>query len=188
MKISLVSFAAEHFNNNGDQGNLEVLRFHLSKSGIELENLGQSQAETADFVLVGDCSKAALRFYKPGLDALVPALLARLQSGRPTLIVGASYEYLSEQLGLGQPTDVERISDFALCQEAGFTLVGYSNSATDLPMVQIRGSFIATKLFGPIFALNPELLRSVLKELGVELSMTEEMTENVEAIRRQISA
>lgn len=188
MKVSLVSFAAEHFNNNGDQGNLDVLRFHLAASGQKVEILGQSQAEIADFLLVGDCSRAALRFYKPGLDALVPALKARLAAGSPTLLVGSSYEYLSEQIGLGIPNSVTRVSDFMSVQTVGLELVGYCNSETDLPVAQVKDCFIATKLFGPIFATNPVLLERILTRLGGELKLTENMQEDIAQIRGQIIA
>lgn len=188
MKISLVSFAAEHFNNNGDQGNLEVLKFHLAASGLKVEVLGQSQAETADFLLVGDCSRAALRFYKPGLDALVPALKARLDAGSPTLLVGSSYEYLSEPIGLGIPITVPRISDFMSVQSDGLDLVGYCNSDTNLPVAQVKNCFVATKLFGPILATNPTLLERILKRLGAELKLTESMQQDIDLIRGQISA
>lgn len=188
MRVKLVSFAAEHFNNNGDQGNIDVLKFHLEKSGVAVEEFGQSQAESADFLLVGDCSRAALRFYKPGLDALVPALLARLEAGNPTLIVGTSYEYLSSQIGLGDPMKVSRVSDFASVMHQGMQIVGYSNSDTDLPLVQTRGNFIATKFYGPVLALNPELLQRILQALGGGLHLSEQMADDVERVTRQISA
>lgn len=188
MKVSLVSFAAEHFNNNGDQGNITVLEFHLRNSGFSVEHLGQSQADSADFLLVGDCSRAALRFYKPGLDALLPALRKRLEGGKPTLLVGSSYEYLSAELGLGISKTVQRVSDFVSTQAEGFSVLGYCNSDTDLPVVQIHGAFIATKLFGPVLALNPELLELVLSRLGAQLKLSVEMSEDITQIRKQISA
>lgn len=186
MKLKIVSFTAEHFNNNGDQGNLEVIKFALDSIGVDYDEQGPSQISSADFVLVGDASRAAIRFYQPGLEALVPALAERLKNGAPTLLVGSSYEFLAPLLGLGEPQIVERVSDFACVDYAGGQVVGYQNSDTDLPVFQITGCFVATKLFGPVLAKNPELLSIILAGVGVKFEVPAEMSSEINQIRSKI--
>lgn len=186
MTLQLVSFVPEHFNNNGDQGNLDVIRFHLSAQGISFEQAGQSQARKADFLLIGDGSRAAIRFYQPGLVALVPVLVERLNSEKPTLIVGSAYEFLAPLIGLGESTEANRVSDFVSEKVNEQDVVGYVNSASSLPDIVVRGGFIGTKFFGPLLAYNPNLLGLVLEKLGATSAYADGILDSVQHFRQKI--
>lgn len=187
MKLEFVSFQAQHFNNNGDQGNIEILNFFAKMSGISIHNSGPSQLAEADFVLIGDASRAAMRFYEPGLLALVDGLAERLTLGKPTLLVGSSYEFFSAKLGIGEPKPVPRISDFASVDLGDEIVVGYQNSDSDLPVLYSSGCFIATKLFGPVLAYNPGLLGKFLTELGIDVEVPLVVANEVGAIRAKLA-
>ncbi len=186
MTLKLVSFVPEHFNNNGDQGNLDVIKFHLAAQGLPFEQAGQSQAVNADFLIIGDGSRAAMRFYRPGLEALVPVLAERLHAEKPTLIVGSSYEFFSPLIGLGDSEEIMRVSDFVSLKVNGEDVVGYINSSTNLPNIFVRGGFIGTKLYGPLLAYNPKLLAEVLQRLGARPQYAPGMLESIERYRQRI--
>jgi len=158
------SFHKEHFNNNGDQGNIEVLRLFLEKQG---ETLVESENLDADFVLFGDASRAALEHYETELSSLVDGLQQRMTDGKPTLLVGSSYEYFWPLLSGVPFQQAERSSEFrAVSSELG-PIQGYRNSTiVDSDLALDRG-FIGTTLFGPILAINPQLLNLVLEELNL---------------------
>lgn len=165
--IKLSSFRPDFFDNNGDQGNLEVLAAHLAAVGVPHE-LSQDMSES-DFLLIGDSSIAAGNHFKDDLLALVPDLKLRLLSGKPTLIVGRSYEFLAPLLGI-ELSQGERVSKFVRVSSKGHEAIGYHNSTVEEPKFFISGAFIGTTLFGPILAKNPSLLVAVAKGLGVELT------------------
>ncbi|MFM1783955.1 MAG: hypothetical protein RLZZ579_232, partial [Actinomycetota bacterium] len=161
---------------------------HLAARGIDFEQAGQSQAQNADFLLIGDASRAALRFYQPGLEALVSILIERLNNERPTLIVGSSYEFLSSRIGLNASVETTRVSDFVSIRVNNSDVVGYLNSSSNLPGLEIRGGFIATKLYGPLLAFNPDLLADILHRLGAEPAYPEGMLKSVESYRARITS
>lgn len=181
--ISYFSFHPKHFNNNGDQGNLEVISYFLAAQGVGFE-----QAETvdlADFVLIGDGSRAAIRHYTQHLTELIPALQSRYDSGKATLIVGSTYEFFMGKIrGLDAQEQGERVSAFSSTEIDGSMIGGYRNSELTGPDAQIKGAFIATKYFGPLLAKNPEILDLVLTEIGAQkASWPTEMLELVKQIR-----
>ena len=51
----------EHFNNNGDQGNIEALSLELKAAKVE--HAAIDKIEEADFVLFGDAGRAAMSHY-----------------------------------------------------------------------------------------------------------------------------
>lgn len=161
--IKLFSFHPEHFNNNGDQGNMEVLRFELDRVGLKH---GISKTiESADFVLIGDASRAAMRHYGEKLRGLWPALETRMRAGLPTLLVGSCYEHFALEMGL-VATRMRRKSDFVSGE-----YFGYRNTELDLPPVHRSGLFVATSLFGPFLAKNPDYLRDLLMGLDAEIEL-----------------
>jgi CobQ-like glutamine amidotransferase family enzyme len=160
------SFHKEYFDNNGDQGNLSVLKFFLSQQSVSFDQVIELAA--ADFVLVGDASRAVLREYGRGLLELAPVLEARHAAGLPTLLIGSSYEFLASQVEwLKTPRRGPVVSEFrTLVTEESGPVLGYRNSSLlDLDYVR-SGDFIATTLFGPILAKNPALLDQMLLACG----------------------
>lgn len=177
--IKLYTFHPEHFNNNGDQGNIEVLAAELTVALVEFEFV-ESVAE-ADFVLIGDASRAAIRHYTDELEDLRPAMRERFQSGRPTLVVGASYEFFASEFGL-IASQVPRRSEFF-----DGDYFGYRNTDRDLPAVTRNGEFLATSLYGPFLAKNPPTLIEILAALGVQVELSAERLTWIERIR-EVSA
>jgi CobQ-like glutamine amidotransferase family enzyme len=163
--ITYFSFEPRYFNNNGDQGNLEVLLKILRDSGYKTKPA--LSLRKADFVLVGDASIAVMERFSKNLSSMRDEIRRRFEAGRPTLIVGSSYEYFSEELGL-QSKKTKRKSGFVTTSDGFF---GYRNSDTTLPEVFIRKAFVGTKLFGPALAKNPKLLELQLTALGRDLAM-----------------
>lgn len=161
--IKVFSFRPEHFNNNGDQGNLEALQHFL-----RTQTLPASITE-ADFVLIGDASRAAMREFEAELLQLVPALQRRLDEGLPTLIVGSSYEFYSKLLaGAPRLSYGARASEFRTATSDGISVKGYRNSEIVDGDIFISGAFVMTTLFGPVLAKNPQLLQVMARNFGLE--------------------
>jgi len=164
--IKLSSFKPEFFDNNGDQGNIAVLAAQLSELKVDYE-ISRDDLDS-DFFLVGDCSIAVLTHFEAELSGLLPALKIRLMAGKPTLLVGRSYEYFAPLLGI-ELKHGERESRFVSLRVQEQEVFGYHNSTVVEPRLQISGSFIGTTLFGPLFAKNPLLLKMISGSLGAEL-------------------
>jgi CobQ-like glutamine amidotransferase family enzyme len=177
--ITIFSFEPAYFNNNGDQGNLVVLKRVLQDSKIRTIN-AKSPA-TAEFLLVGDASIAVMEHFSRQLEKLTKFIAKRYELGEPTLIVGSSYEFFAERLGL-EVVRAERRSEFITTPENYF---GYRNSDNELPDCLVKGSFIGTNLFGPVLAKNPTLLALVIEALGGEMELSAKVSEWIEAIRQQ---
>lgn len=161
--ISIYSYRPELFNNNGDQGSIEVLIAALTEAGV---SYSLSEAVDADFVLIGDCSIAVLEKYRKEILALAPQLRTRLEKGKPTLIVGRAYELLAPELGISTQTG-ERESKFCLESVGQEEFFGYHNSIVTSPKVFKQGTFIGTTLFGPFLAKNANALVELLSIWGV---------------------
>ena len=175
--IRVFSYRPEYFNNNGDQGNLEALR-HFLKADISY-----SQIEQADFVLVGDASRAAMREFNAELLALVPFLQARLDNGSPTLIVGSSYEFFAPLLsGVPSLSYGERSSEFRTAESAGIKVKGYRNTELVSPDLFISGAFVMTTMYGPVLAKNPQLLKLVAGSLGLQVQISQRELEWIEKL------
>ena len=173
--IKIFSLYPEHFNNNGDQGNVEVLTSELRSAGTDCQMT--DTIEGADFVLLGDASIAAMEHYSSELKALWPALEKRFESGEPTLLVGSCYEFYAEKLGI-ELSRISRVSGFV-----SNDYFGYRNTDLDLPPVTRSGLFIATSLYGPFLAKNPTLLRELLSKFGVETDLNPERVNWISKIR-----
>ena len=173
--IQTFTFMPEHFNNNGDQGNIEVLSAELTAAKVA--HTVTDQIENADFVLIGDASRAAMRHYKQQLEELRPIVRERYSQGLGTLLVGSSYEYFASDLGL-ELRQVARRSEFVIGD-----YFGYRNTEYDLEPVTRRGLFVATSLYGPFLAKNPGYLSELLIGLGVEHELRSERLFWIEKIR-----
>lgn len=165
--IRVFSFQPEYFNNNGDQGNLELLRTLLRRQGSDYKFTAKLQ--DADFALFGDASIAAMEHFDAELRDLQEQLVARHDAGAPTLLVGSSYEFFAPMLGFtGNPRP--RRSEFVISNG----IFGYRNSDKDLPVFHRHEMFWGTQLFGPILAKNPILTAELLDALGYEARFTED--------------
>ena len=164
--IKLSSFKPELFDNNGDQGNIAVLAAQLSALNVEFEVVNDYR--DSDFLLVGDCSIAVLNHFEAELSELLETLKTRLVTGKPTLLVGRSYEFFAPLLGI-ELKQGERESRFVSVRVMDNEVFGYHNSTVVEPRLHISGSFIGTTLFGPLFAKNPQLLKVIVVSLGIEL-------------------
>ncbi len=163
--IKIFSFQPTLFNNNGDQGNLEVLQRVFESAET---SWGEASLEDADFVLVGDCSIAVLEHHKDELLAMTANLRTRLDAGMPTLLVGRSYELLAPHLGIPLQHD-KRVSKFVIERSDGVEAFGYHNSEVVSPRLFVSGNFIGTTLFGPLLAKNPEITERLAQSWGVTL-------------------
>lgn len=178
------SFHPEHFNNNGDQGNLEVLGFFLKAQGIDFEST--EDISSADFVLIGDASRAAVRNYGKELLETASALHQRHASGMATLIVGSSFEFLASKVPwMAEPEYGAPVSEFRTLETVGGeSVLGYRNSKMLGSDFILQGNFITTTFFGPILAKNPDLLDQILIACGgLAAEWSQDMKTWVEKIR-----
>lgn len=175
--IKIFTFEPEYFNNNGDQGNLEVLTAQLEQQNMKYKFV--ADAKEVDFMLIGDCSLASLDHFERQLGKLRKIVADRYSKGLPTLLVGNAYEYFAPQLGL-TVNRVKRESRFVTTSEGHF---GYRNSDNDLPICHVSGAFVATSLFGPVLAKNPQLLSLIMSSLGTAAQLSEQVLGWIETIR-----
>lgn len=178
---TVFSFEPEYFNQNGDQGNLEVLEHATS------QRFTRSLDPSADLLIVGDASRAAMRRFSSELLALQPHVEARLEQGRPTLLVGSSFEFYSENSEL-LPGLLRgpRVSKFVKVNHAGSEVVGYRNSEVVDSELFVRGAFVGTLLFGPILAKNPDLLGMFAAALNLKLSLDDSYLELAKQVRQNL--
>jgi len=184
--ITLASFHPEHFNNNADQGNIEVLTWMLNKASLGHE-VSATISPESNFVMIGDASFAALAHYESKLESLIPMLAKRLQDGSPTLLVGSSYEfYLKRMAGLPGFRVSDRASGFVSVETSmKDAVIGYKNSELFDAEVFISAAFIGTQLYGPILAKNPDLLQLILRGLGETIDPEESDLELIAEVRRR---
>ena len=181
--IKLASFRPEFFNNNGDQGNLEVLEKQLSWRGIPVTIT--EELDGADLVLFGDASRAAMREFASELEGQLALLKGRLENNLPTLLIGSCHEFFAPKLGLTQLRKVTRASEFRELEADGVHAFGYRNSEVDVDL-EIRGFFVSTTLFGPVLAKSPELLERILEGLGVRTPLDSEKSQSLDEMVREI--
>ena len=186
--IKLGTFKPEYFNNNGDQGNIEVLKKQLEWRGLQCSVTSTELAES-DFLLVGDASRAVMREFEPDLSTLTALVQERLDTGKATLLVGSSHEYFcSKLLGLPDLKTLSRVSEFREVTSGSQKAFGYRNTDKDVDLF-VDKAFITTSLFGPVLAKNQNLLDLVLSSIGVNVELPSEhqsrLTELLKAIRSQ---
>lgn len=178
---SVFSFEAQFFNQNGDQGNLAVLEHVTEKKLLKIDD------PTADLVIIGDASRAAMRRFAPELTALIPAIEQRLLEGLPTLLVGSSFEFYSERCEmLPTLTRGPRESKFVKVNHDGSQVVGYRNSDVLGSELFVRGCFVGTLLFGPLLAKNPDLLGLFSESLGLETEAQDSYWQLTEQVRANL--
>jgi CobQ-like glutamine amidotransferase family enzyme len=184
--IKLASFHPQHFNNNADQGNIEVLTWMLNKASLGHE-VSTTISPDSDFVMIGDASFAAIAHYGLELESLIPMLTKRLEDGSPTLLVGSSYEfYLKKMSGLPEFRVSDRVSGFVSVETILTNpVIGYRNSELFDTEVFISGAFVGTQLYGPVLAKNPDLVELVLGGLGALTNLEESDLELIAEIRRR---
>jgi CobQ-like glutamine amidotransferase family enzyme len=164
--IKLATFMPKYFNNNGDQGNIEVLAKQLQWRGVQYSVTSTDFADS-DFLLVGDGSRAVMREFKSELAAITELLAERLRTGKATLIVGSAHEFFCSRLpGLPELKKTRRVSEHREVSSGNLRVVGYRNNEIDVDLY-IMQAFISTSLFGPILAKNDNLLNIVLNSMGV---------------------
>ena len=179
---SYFSFAPEHFDNNGDQGNIDALRHFVERQGSNL--VEAASPIDSDFVIFGDASRAAMAHYESTLIGYVEILSQRLDRGSPTLLVGSCYEFFWPRLTGTAMTEAARSSEFRSIDTELGAVLGYRNSTLATEDIFIRDGFIGTTLFGPVLAINPELLDRVLNAINLKpASWSQEELELVGKVR-----
>ena len=164
--IKLATFLPTYFNNNGDQGNIEVLAKQLEWRGVQY-SVTSNELKDSDFLLVGDGSRAVMREFKSELAAITDVVAERLSSGKATLLVGSAHEFFCSRLpGLPELKYAPRVSENSQVSSGGLRVFGYRNNEIDNDLF-IEQAFISTSLFGPILAKNENLLNIVLTSMGV---------------------
>ena len=164
--IKLATFMPEYFNNNGDQGNIEVLAKQLEWRGVQY-SVTSTEFADADFLLVGDGSRAVMREFESDLLALKNLVAERLRIGKATLLVGSAHEFFCSRLpGLPELQEAPRVSEHREVSSGDLRIFGYRNNEIDNDLF-IEQAFISTSLFGPILAKNENLLNIVLNSIGV---------------------
>ena len=164
--IKLATFLPTYFNNNGDQGNIEVLAKQLEWRGVQY-SVTSNELKDSDFLLVGDGSRAVMREFKSELAAITDVVAERLSSGKATLLVGSAHEFFCSRLpGLPELKYAPRVSENRQVSSGGLRVFGYRNNEIDNDLF-IEQAFISTSLFGPILAKNENLLNIVLTSMGV---------------------
>lgn len=164
--IKLATFMPTYFNNNGDQGNIEVLSKQLQWRGVQY-SVTTTALQDSDFLLVGDGSRAVMREFKSELAAITHVVAERLRTGKATLLVGSAHEFFCSRLpGLPELKGAPRVSEHREVTFGDLRVFGYRNNEIDVDLF-IEQAFISTSLFGPILAKNEILLNIVLSSMGV---------------------
>lgn len=183
--IKLATFMPEYFNNNGDQGNIEVLARQLQWRGIQ-HKVSTTDLGDADFLLVGDASRAVMREFEAELAELTDLVTDRLKAGRATLLVGSSHEYFCSKIpGLPNLKSLSRVSEFREVTSGTLKVFGYRNTEIDLDLFVDR-AFISTSLFGPVLAKNQKLLDTVLAAMGVSGDLPVDLQSRLDSILHSI--
>ena len=164
--IKLATFMPTYFNNNGDQGNIEVLAKQLEWRGVQC-SVTSTELQDSDFLLVGDGSRAVMREFKSDLAAITDLVDERLSKGKATLLVGSAHEFFCSRLpGLPDLKYAPRVSAHREVGSGDLRIFGYRNNEIDLDLY-LEQAFISTSLYGPILAKNENLLNIVLNSTGV---------------------
>lgn len=183
--MKLATFMPEYFNNNGDQGNIEVLAKQLEWRGLEHSVTSRNFVDS-DFLLVGDGSRAVMREFESELAGITGLLQERLSSGKATLLVGSCHEFFCSRIpGLPKLKTLSRISEFREVTVGAQTAFGYRNTDKDVDLF-IEKAFISTTLFGPLLAKNQNLLELVLSAMGVSAHLPNEHQSKLDAVLQAI--
>jgi CobQ-like glutamine amidotransferase family enzyme len=183
--IKLATFMPEYFDNNGDQGNIEVLAKQLEWRGIQ-HSVTSTDFVDSDFLLVGDGSRAVMREFDTELSEIVDLLQERLITGKATLLVGSSHEYFCSKLsGLPKLRTLSRVSESREVTSGSQSAFGYRNSDKDIDLF-VEQAFISTTLYGPLLAKNQNLLDLVLSSMGVTAQLPGELQSKLDSVLQAI--
>lgn len=178
--IRLATLYPDRLNLNGDQGNLLVLEKRIAAYGGSFETVNfevdddLAKLDGVRFLLLGHGSMAAWKSLTQELERIAPALQKLVTRGCLVLAVASGAEMLFKKpvnLVVGQLNSRKRNSNFAIGVYEGLEVLGYENSATDLPTLQRKDSVIVTSLHGPMLAKNPTFTDLLLRELGLEFAL-----------------
>lgn len=169
--ITIGAFFGNEFNQNGDLANLEVIQRACVNAGsyvVAKPNLQDGQQLfDADYLVVGDGSKAHQRHRSSEITGLVEIVREREHEGKPTLLVGSSYEHLWGKLtGSEFEARKSRLSGFYSTLVEGHEFWGYVNTQSSMPLLAQHGSTTGTAFFGPFLARNVYALEKLLASLG----------------------
>lgn len=169
--ITIGAFFGNEFNQNGDLANLEVIQRACLNAGshvVAKPNLQDGQQLfDADFLVVGDASMAHQRHRSGEITGLVEIVREREHAGKPTLLVGSSYEHLWGKLtGSEFQARKSRLSGFYSTFVGGREYWGYVNTQSSMPLLAQHGATTGTAFFGPFLARNVDALKKLLASLG----------------------
>jgi CobQ-like glutamine amidotransferase family enzyme len=185
--IQLATFMPEYFNNNGDQGNIEVLARQLEWRGVQC-SVSSTDLSDSEFLLVGDGSRAVMREFESELSGITELIQQRLETGKATLLVGSAHEYFCSKLtGLPKLKTVARVSEFRKVSAGGQTVFGYRNTDKDVDLF-IKKAFVSTTLFGPVLANNQDLLNLMLSDMGISEELPEQYQSRLDAVAEAIQS
>jgi hypothetical protein len=177
--LTLASFRPSLFNVIGDQGNLEVLAAEIAWAGVtpNVVELSLQNLAEVDFALFGSASLATMRAAEPELASMSQQIKSRVQRGLPTIFLGTSYlRFATEVFGLDHSTG-NYVSDYYRGEFDSKPLIGYLNSDSTLPVLEMTGGQIGSLLSGPLLAKNRWILSLVASQLGIELNTPAEVIE-----------
>ena len=172
--INLVSLYPDRLNLNGDQANLTVLTRRLEARAVPFRKIDFGPQDSleiltqANFILIGHGSMAAWASLRGDLSRVNETLHQMFEGGCAMLAVGSGAEFLYSAGWF--EADLEqrpRISKFAVEQFEDIRVLGYLNSATNLPVIQRTNNLVLTGLHGPVLAKNPQLADRILARAGV---------------------
>lgn len=170
MNLKIVALFPDHLNLNGDQANLMVMQKRLAWRGINSQIVsvqkGASLPSDSDFIFLGHGSIAAWNDIADDLERLLPSLKSATKAGCAFMAVASGHEKLI-QLGLfsGAVEPIERVSKFEIAELGELRVLGYLNSGTNAPVLQLHKLLLGTQLHGPVFAKNPALVDKFISEI-----------------------
>lgn len=170
----------EHLNLNGDVANAGILARRMNWYGhsaaIEFHNPGDDlPSYVPDFVLIGHGSEAAWAAIESDFVSNWPTLEGWFASGVRGLAVNSGQELLHEaRFGVfaSTLTQGERVSKFVVLATELFgesqQLLGYQNSVSSAPIIEITNGLIGTQLHGPVLAKNAWLADAIIRGITGE--------------------
>ena len=173
-----------HLNLNGDIANAGVLARRMNWYGhsaaIEFHNPGDElPSYVPDFVLIGHGSEAAWAAIESDLASNWPTLQGWFAFGVRGLAVNSGQELLHDDrfaVFAGPLAKGERVSKFVAQETALFgesnQLLGYQNSVSSAPIIEVMNGLIGTQLHGPVLAKNAWLADAIICGITGESELT----------------
>lgn len=167
--IRFLELYPEHLNLNGDLANSLILRRQFEMRGYEVEVLqirkGDPMPESFDFFLLGHGSAAAWQDIRDDLLRILPTLKNAADVAVAGLVVASGFEYSAATLFGLEPGAENRRSEFVIAEVDGHEVLGYLNSASDLPVATWSKNVLGTLLHGPVLAKNPQLISDFIANI-----------------------